>query len=193
MKEVQYMFRRVEIQKMVILLFLFLISGNVAEIKAQKVVLKANMLSWMTTTVNAGAELKIAPQWSAEINVMYKAWNLLPDNKKMEGLLIQPEVRYWLCQPFYHDFIGFHIHYGQYNGGFDKFRYQGDLFGAGVSYGYQWILGQKWNLEMNVGLGYARMNYDKYERPTCGLFLGKDSKNYLGITKIGVSLIYILK
>lgn len=193
MKEVQYMFRRIEIQKMAILLFLFFVSGSVAEMKAQKVVLKTNLLSWATTTVNAGAELKIAPRWSAEMNVMYKAWSFLPDNQKMEGLLIQPEVRYWLCQPFYHDFIGFHIHYGQYNGGFDKFRYQGDLFGAGFSYGYQWILGQKWNLEMNVGLGYARMNYDKYERPKCGLFLGKDSKNYFGITKIGVSLIYILK
>lgn len=35
--------------------------------------------------------------------------------------------------------MGLHAHYGQYNGGFSKYRYQGDLYGIGLSYGYQWI------------------------------------------------------
>ena len=189
----QHIYRSVGLQRIAVWLFLILIGGRMVEMKAQKLVLKTNLLSWMTTTVNAGAEIKVAPLWTAEMNVMYKPWHFLPDNKKMGGLLIQPEIRYWLCQPFYHDYIGFHIHYGDYNGGFSRYRYQGNLFGAGFSYGYQWILGRKWNLEVNAGLGYARMNYDKYERPKCGLFIGKDSKNYFGITKIGISLIYILK
>lgn len=189
----QHIYRLVGLERIAVWLFLILISGHMVEMKAQKLVLKTNLLSWATTTVNAGAEIKIAPHWSAEMSVMYKPWHLLPDNKKVSGLLIQPEIKYWLCQPFYHDFIGFHIHYGDYNGGFSRYRYQGNLFGAGFSYGYQWILGRKWNLEVSAGVGYARMNYDKYERPKCGLFIGKDSKNYLGITKIGISLIYILK
>lgn len=189
----QHIYRSVGLQRIAVWLFLILISGHMIEMKAQKLVLKTNLLSWMTTTVNAGAEIKVAPHWTAEMNVMYKPWHFLSDNKKMSGLLIQPEIRYWLCQPFYHDYIGFHIHYGDYNGGFNRYRYQGSLFGAGFSYGYQWILGRKWNLEVNAGLGYARMNYDKYERPKCGLFIGKDSRNYLGVTKLGISLIYILK
>ena len=62
-----------------------------------------------------------------------------------------------------------------------------------MSYGYQFILGRYWNLELNVGIGYARLKYDKYECRTCGEKVGTESKGYLGPTKAGISLIYILK
>lgn len=175
------------------LLFLMLTGMGMTVARAQKIGLKTNLLSWATTTVNAGAEYKFAPRWSAEMEIMYKAWHFLPDNRKVGGLLIQPEVRYWLCQPFYQHYVGVHLHYGQYNAGLGRYRYQGSLYGAGLSYGYQWILADRWNLEISTGAGFVRMNHDKYDRPKCGLFLGKDSKNYFGITKIGISLVYILK
>lgn len=54
-------------------------------------------------------------------------------------------------------------------------------------------LEKRWNIEVSAGIGYASMNYDKYERPKCGLFLGQDHSNYFGLTKLGFSLIYILK
>ena len=45
-------------------------------------------------------------------------------------------------------FLGVHAHYADYNVGGIKFlsknmenyRYQGNLYGAGLSYGYQWLL-----------------------------------------------------
>lgn len=184
---------RKSIRQVVIVTFALLIVGGMVEMKAQKLALKTNVASWMTTTVNAGAEIKIAPRWSAELNVMYKPWSFLSDNRKVMGLLVQPELRYWFCQPFYQHFLGLHMHYGQYNGGLKEYRYQGDLYGAGLTYGYQWILGQNWNLELNAGVGYARMKYDKYERPKCGLFMGNESRNYFGLTKLSVSFVYILK
>lgn len=42
----------------------------------------------------------------------------------MGGFLVQPEAKYWFCIPFYKHFMGLHAHYGQYNGGFSKYRYQ---------------------------------------------------------------------
>ena len=45
----------------------------------------------------------------------------------MGGFLVQPEAKYWFCIPFYKHFMGLHAHYGQYNGGFSKYRYQGRL------------------------------------------------------------------
>lgn len=180
-------------QRVVALLIPFILCGAIFDVKAQEIVLKTNLISWMTTTANVGMEMKIAPKWSAEVNIMYKPWSMLSDNRKMKGFLIQPEVRYWLCQSFYKHFLGLHLHYGQYNGGFSEYRYQGDLYGAGLSYGYQWILGRNWNIEANVGLGYAKMSYDKYQRPKCGLFIGEGRTNYLGITKLSVSVVYILK
>ena len=173
------------------LLLLLLIP--LTSILSQEIALKTNALSWATTTINLGAEFKISPRLTAGADIMYKGWSFLSDNRKMGGFLVQPEAKYWFCIPFYKHFMGLHAHYGQYNGGFSKYRYQGDLYGIGLSYGYQWIWKRRWNIEVSAGIGYASMNYDKYERAKCGLFLGKDHSNYFGLTKLGVSLIYILK
>lgn len=36
-------------------------------------------------------------------------------------------------------------------------RYQGNLAGFGISYGYQWIISPQWNLEAGISLGYAHI------------------------------------
>lgn len=179
--------------KKIALLSLLLLLTQLSTVNAQEIAIKTNVIPWATTAINMGAEFKISSQMTAQMEVIYKGWNFLSDNRKMNGYLLQPEVRYWFNTPFYKNFMGLHLHYGQYNGGFEKYRYQGDLYGVGVSYGYQWVLKKNWNLEVTAGLGYARMEYDKYNRPKCGLYLGNDQSNYIGPTKIGVSFIYILK
>ena len=72
-------------------------------------------------------------------------------------------------------------------------RYQGYLYGGGLSYGYQWLLRPRWNLEASIGGGYARIHYEKYPCTTCGTKLDEGHTNYLGVTKAAVSLIYIIK
>ena len=72
-------------------------------------------------------------------------------------------------------------------------RYQGWATGLGISYGYSWILGKRWNIEATIGFGYAYSNYDKYDCATCGRFKGSQDKHYFGPTKAGISLIYIIK
>lgn len=113
---------------------------------------------------------------------------------------IQPEVRYWLCERFNGHFFGLHAHYAEYNAGginfnadFHRNRYQGHLYGAGLSYGYQWLIGKRWNLEATVGLGYARLWDRKYPIAECGEVIRTRSRNYFGPTKIGLALIFIIK
>lgn len=77
--------------------------------------------------------------------------------------------------------------------GLEKFRYEGNLYGSGIAYGYQWIIGKRFNLEATVGIGYARLEYDKYEYQVLGLHSKKDTKNYIGPTKAGFNLVYIIK
>ena len=52
---------------------------------------------------------------------------------------------------------------------------------------------KRWSLEASIGLGYARILYDKYPCATCGTKLKDTSKNYLGPTKASLSLIYLIK
>lgn len=118
------------------------------------------------------------------------------DGKKLKHWLIQPELRYWTCERFNGHFIGFHGHYAEYNVckffGLDC-RYEGKLYGGGISYGYQWIIGKRWNLEATIGIGYAHLKHDKYECQDCGDFLGRIQKNYFGPTKAGITFVYLIK
>lgn len=180
------------------LLFVLLqLSANSAY--AQKVGVKTNLLYDATTTLNLGVELGLAKQWTLDLSGNYNAW-LSTDKHKLKHWLIQPEVRYWLCQKFNGHFFGLHAHYAKFNAGgiglikgLKHDRAQGTLYGAGLSYGYQWILSDRWGIEGTVGVGYARVNYNKYRCWTCSEKQGPNNKNYFGPTKIGVTLIYVIK
>ena len=99
-------------------------------------------------------------------------------------------------------FVGAHLHGGVYQAAaidmpwgiwpeLKDHRFKGHFYGFGVSYGYQWILGKHWNLEGNIGIGYARVKYEQFECKTCGEKVKEGHKNYVGPTKAAVSLIYL--
>ncbi len=126
------------------------------------------------------------------------------DNKKIQHWIVQPELRYWTCEVFNGHFFGLHALAGEYNiGGVDipvgrlsKFkdnRYEGYAFGGGISYGYQWAIAPRWNLEMNLGGGYTYLTFDKYPCVKCGSKIGSGTNNYFGVTKAALSLIYLIK
>lgn len=134
----------------------------------------------------------------------YNPWTLnKDDNKKVKHWMVMPEFRYWLCERFNGHFFGIHTGFAEYNisgvripfqnKSTQEHRYEGWATGIGISYGYTWILGKRWNLEANIGAGYIYTKYDKYECKTCGRFKGNQKKHYFGPTKAGISLIYIIK
>ncbi|MDR2389019.1 MAG: DUF3575 domain-containing protein [Tannerellaceae bacterium] len=167
-------------------------------ISAQQTGVKSNLLYDITTTVNLGLEVGLAPQWSIDLPVNYNPWDFAGD-KKLKHWLIQPEIRYWLCEKFSGHFWGLHVHIGAYNlGGISQlglknFRYEGNLYGGGISYGYQWVLNPRWSLEATLGLGYAYLSHAQYPCEKCATKLTDSTRNYFGPTKAGVSLIYIMK
>lgn len=168
---------------------------------AQKVAVKTNLLYDVTTTLNLGAEFRLAPKWTLDVSGNYNPFHFKND-KKMKHWLVQPEARYWLCEAFNGHFFALHALGGQFNvagmdlGIFPSFknnRYQGWMVGAGIGYGYQFVLGKHWNLGFEIGAGWIHADYDKYECPHCGEWKGSDKKDYFGVTKAAVSLIYIIK
>ncbi|WP_394337216.1 DUF3575 domain-containing protein [Dysgonomonas alginatilytica] len=160
--------------------------------------LKTNALYLATTTLNIGVEMGLSKKLTLDVSGNYNPWNL-GSNKKLKHFLVQPELRYWLCERFNGHFFGLHAHYGQFNVGgismlgLDKYRYEGDLYGAGISYGYHWILNKRWSIEATIGLGYAYLDYSKFDCGECGSKIKDDTRHYWGPTKAGISLIYILK
>ena len=105
-----------------------------ARAAAQDFALKTNALYWLTTSLNAEAEVALSPKWTAGLGVAYNPWTF-KDDKMMHFILVQPEVRYWLCEKFEGHFFGIHLHGAQYYGGFNDKRYDGYLAGADLHTG----------------------------------------------------------
>lgn len=193
--------------KILILLFIVL-TGLFLSGKAQKVAVKTNLLyGAYTYTPNLGMEVGLGRKTTLSFGGGYNPWNLdgtAENNKKLVHWLGQLELRYWLCQRFNGHFFGLHALGSEFNISQHKlpllfgkdselYRYQGYAVGGGFSYGYQFILGKRWNLEATLGAGYVRLKYDQYKCLKCGDKVGSEKKNYIGPTNAGVSLIYIIK
>lgn len=173
--------------------------------RAQDVAIKTNVLYDATATVNLGVEVGVAPKWTIDLSGNLNAWNIKED-MKWKHWMVQPEARYWFCDRFSRHFLGFHAMGGQYNIGgiknnisflgtnfknFTDQRYQGWSLGAGVAYGYAFILGKHWNLELEVGVGYAYFNYDIFSCAGCGRNIGAADHHYFGPTKAAINLVYV--
>ena len=183
---------------------------------AQKAGIKTNLLYWATTTPNLGAEVKLAQKFTFNLEAGYNPFTLDSSkevNKKIKHYLITPEVRYWFCESFNGHFLGVNANYSQFNvsaveipqiflalnsptgftGTTKNTRNEGWATGAGITYGYQWILGKRLNMEATLGLGYWYTNYEEFNNRKCGLFQQSYNRHLLGITKCGLSLIYMIK
>lgn len=171
---------------------------------SQNIGLKTNTLYWATATPNIGAEISVGRKLTLDLTGGYNPWEL-GNNKKFKHWIAQSELRYWYCETFEGHFLGIHTQGGEFNigrinlpglvfgSGSENYRYQGFFVGGGISYGYQWILSPRWNLEANIGIGYNYIKYDKFEPCNCGEQLENKSSNYFGPTKIGLSIIYLIK
>ena len=127
-------------------------------------------------------------------------------DRKWKHWLLQPEASYWFCDRFAGHFVGAHLLGGQYNAGnihnslnflgtdfsvLTDHRYQGWAVGAGLAYGYSWIIDRHWNIEAEIGLGWVYTRYDVYPCANCGTKVASDkAHNYVGPTKAAINLIY---
>ena len=189
-----------------ILLFIVTVM-TVGGLRAQGTVgLKTNLLYDALLTPTLGVEVGLAPKWSLDVSGSVNAW--VVDGRRWKQWMVQPEARYWFCRRFSEHFIGVHAIGGQYNFGhinfgIDKFlgtdlgqlsdhRRQGWMAGAGVAYGYSWILSRHWNIEAEIGVGWIYTRYDEFECRGCGRKTKEDvPHNYVGPTKAAVNLIYV--
>lgn len=176
-----------------------LIAIHPSEASSQSIAVKSNALYDLTGTLNVGGEIRCDDSHSFHLTINYNPWTY-GENKKMKHFLIQPEYRLWLDETFIGSFIGFQGHFAQYNfGGTTPFttvknnRYQGNLIGCGITYGYQWILSSFWSMEVCASLGYAHLAYSKYGPAKGDQLIEKAHSNYFGPTQLGISFIYFIR
>jgi len=172
--------------------------------RAQDVALKTNLLYDALLTPSVGIEIGLAPKWTVDVSGQINNWDV--NNHLWKQWVIQPEARYWLCQRFSGHFFGAHALGGQYNFGhvdlpfkflgtdfreLKEYRRQGWMVGAGIAYGYSWILDRHWNFEAEIGIGWIYTRYDTYRCADCGKKVKANTPhNYFGPTKAAINFVY---
>ena len=162
---------------------------------------KSNLVFDMSSSMNLGVEFGMSRKLTLDLPFTLNPWTYnSKENSKFKFLLIQPELRYWICEAFNGHFFGLHGHYAYYNVGrlpnpvfsetMQIYRFEGQLAGAGISYGYHRLISPRWSVEAEVGAGYTQLWYDKYPCQSCSKRLAGERKNYWGLTRAGISLIY---
>lgn len=186
------------------LIALFFTLGAI-KTQAQNVAVKTNLIYDATATINAGLEVGLAPKWTLDLSGNLNAWSK-DDHTKWKHWMVQPEARYWFCDRFSRHFIGAHLIGAAYNiGNIDNSlsflgtdfsllsdnRYQGYAYGAGVAYGFAFMLSRHMNLELEAGLGYICLDYDTFACTGCGQRIDSNIHHYVGPTKAAVNLVFL--
>lgn len=173
---------------------------------SQNFAVKTNLLYDATATFNGGVEFRLAPKWTMDVSANLNPWTL-KENRRIKHWLVQPEARWWFCDAWMGSFLAIHALGGQFNvGGWDidmnvlgtdfrkikDHRYQGWMAGAGLGYGYAWVLGKNWNFEIEGGIGWMYGNYDTFRCAGCGKKIDENTgRHYFGPTKFALSLVYL--
>lgn len=167
--------------------------------------MKTNLLYDATATANAAVEVKVAPLWTVDVSGNLNLWKFSHE-RQWRHWMLQPEIRRWFCNTFSGHFVGAHLLGGQYNVGnvdlpfsflgtdfsvLKDTRAQGWYVGAGVAYGYDWIINRRWTIEAEIGFGWIYTRFDRYPCAHCGRKIDSNRPhNYVGPTKAAINIVY---
>lgn len=162
--------------------------------EGSKVWLKTNIPYWAVVVANLGIEFRLADHWSLDIPVMYSPYTVARDYI-FRILAAQPSVRYWLKPDMKGHFFGIHATGGMFNisvNDTQRFQDVDGVWGGGIDYGYALKFSKHWGMEFNIGVGYLWTRYETFYNIDNGASYETGTYNYLGITRLGISMIYKL-
>ena len=92
-------------------------------------------------------------------------------------------------------FIGMYGTAGTYSVGNlfgNKYRYEGEGYGVGLSIGKAYQIGRRWNLEWEAGAGAVWLAYDKYLCKRCGDLVGQEYGWHFLPTRAALKVVYLI-
>ena len=171
---------------LVLILALIPFVGN-----AQKIAVKTNLLEWATVSPNISAEFVVSPTMSLDLTASFNEWTPYK-NAKFDHFRIQPELRYWFQRPMAQHFLGFTLMYIDYELLRKGEYHDGQGIGGGFTYGYDFVLSKRWNLELTAGIGAFYRFEKKYDEGTTIPSSNNANRWCLVPIKLGVTLSYVI-
>ncbi len=163
---------------------------------------KTNLLYDAVTAVNAEVEFPIGKKFSIAVEDVFPWWNWGTNGKKycFQVWEMGIEPRWWFKRTDKRDylsghFVGAYGMSGKYDLQWDtKSCYQGELWSAGLTYGYALPLCKWLNMEFSVSAGYLHSDYRHYQPDPAYEHLYRDKYkvgkiSWFGPTKAKISLV----
>ena len=177
--------------KKLLLLFIILLSSS--QLYAQRVALKSNALYWATLSPNLGAEFRISRHFTVDLEVAGNPFKL-SDKLKTSFIGATPEVRYWFeGRPHARHFAGIMGLASGYSLTLNHDQHKGTALGAGLTYGYSFVLGKRWSLETTVGAGVLKVSEKHFKTGEPVPASTNRDKFMFAPLKVGVTFVYIIK
>jgi len=165
---------------------------------SQHLAVKSNLLYDAVAIPSLGIETKIGKYTTLDISGTYDPISF-PNDRKWKNWTVQPELRRWGCMPFSGMFVGVNALAGGFNfekvpiAKIDNKRAQGTFYGGELTLGYHKILSPHWGLESGFSVGFIYTDYSRYRCGSCGYKEMSFHKNYMGPTRLSISLVYMIK
>lgn len=164
--------------------------------EAQQVSVGTNLIQIVNFgTVNLEAHVGLSQHISLGVGGRYNRWDyhrLEEDhllNRKRTAWL---GVRYWPWNVYSGWYFGAKAQYQEYNRNLlMDYKSQGDEFGAGLQFGYAWMLNEHWNFELGAGLWGGIDIYANYTKAEMGRFIDSGRKYFILPDDLHVGIYYI--
>ncbi|MEG0808334.1 MAG: DUF3575 domain-containing protein, partial [Alistipes sp.] len=153
---------------------------------------RTNLLRWATLTPDLGVEWRINRRIGIAINGTWTSWSWNDKDRRYALWNVSPEFHYYMGSTK-RGYIGAMYQIGEFNYKFNGKGRQGDHQGGGIVGGYILPLNKALSLDFNIGVGYTHADYDSYNVINgIRVRAGKTTKNYWGINKAGITLVWKL-
>ena len=152
--------------------------------------LRANLLRWATLTPDLGIGWRINRNWSVQVNGTWTSWSWDGKNRRYALWEVSPEIRYYPGK-MKRGYLGVMYHAGEFNYKLGDTGKQGDLMGGGLTGGYLLKLNRTLSLDFSLGIGCTHAEYEKYTViDGVRVKQGKTNKNYWGVNRLGIGLVW---
>ena len=159
---------------------------------AQRVALKTNVLYWATATPNLGLEFRLNRHLTLGVEGAVNKLKINSIDTRAE--MAAAEMRYWFsARPQAGHFIGLAGIGANYDITKDQACHKGDAFGAGLTYGYSFVLSRHWSLEATIGAGQVYRHEKSYAKGSAEPEQVNVKKWQWAPIKVGATFVYIIK
>lgn len=173
---------------------LLLLAAAEAAASAQQFAIKTNALFDAALTPDIGIEIVTGEHSSVALSV-FGHWKPYGIDSKM--ITVQPEYRFWFNgRPLVREYIGATAFASSYDMTINNHVYAGNAVSLGITGGYVFPLGERWNFELSGGFGFLFFRQKQYVadssyNPSVSPVNAGGYK--LFPAKLGATFIYIIK